>query len=53
MATIESFTKLSIQERIHRYFSVEFKMKKVNELDRNVTTVSQNNQKTRYQEQHM
>ena len=41
MATIESFTKLGTQERLHRYFSVEFKIKKVNELDRNVTTVSE------------
>lgn len=41
MATTETFNRLTKQERLHRYFSVDFKSKKVNELDRNLTTVSE------------
>lgn len=41
MATIETYTKLSVKERLHRYFSTDFKSKKVNEIDRNVATISE------------
>jgi transposase-like protein len=41
MATVEAFEKLTLQERLHRYFSEDFKRKKVSELDRNITSISE------------
>lgn len=39
MATKEQYEKLTRKERQQRYFSEEFKRKKVGEIDKNVTTV--------------
>lgn len=39
MATLNDFEKLSRLERHRRYFSEEFKRKKVSEIERNLTTV--------------
>lgn len=41
MATKEQFEKLSRRERQNRYFSESFKRKKVDEIDRNISTVSE------------
>ena len=41
MATVEQFEKMSVRERRCRYFSPEFKRKKVSEIDRNLVTVSE------------
>lgn len=41
MATILEYEKLTTQERRHRYFSEEFRRKKVSEIERNLTTVSE------------
>lgn len=41
MATLKEFEKLSRRERQHRYFSEDFKRKKVSEIERNLTTVSE------------
>lgn len=41
MATIQEYEKLTTQERRLRYFSEEFRRKKVSEIDRNLTTVSE------------
>ena len=41
MATIKEYEKLTVKERQNRYFSEEFKRKKVSELDRNLVTVAQ------------
>lgn len=41
MATLEQFEKLTTRERQRRYFSETFKRKKVDELDRNLSTVSE------------
>lgn len=41
MATIEVYKKLTIQERQNRYFSEEFRRRKVREIERNLTTVSE------------
>ena len=41
MATLNEFEKLSRLERQRRYFSKEFKQKKVSEIDRHLTTVSE------------
>jgi transposase len=40
MARRQQF-KMSVHERQHRYFSEDFKRRKVNELDRKLTTVSE------------
>ena len=50
MATLKEYEKLSVQERINRKFSEDFKRKIVSELDRNLITVaevSRQNQVTR------
>jgi transposase len=41
METINVNEKLTVKERINRSFSEEFKRKKVNELDRNISSVSE------------
>lgn len=41
MANIEEYEKLTVKERQYRHFSEEFKRKKVSEIDRSVTTVSE------------
>ena len=41
MATIETYKKLSVQERQNRYFSEEFRRKKVREIERNISTISE------------
>jgi len=41
MARIETYEKMSRQERQNRYFSEEFRRKKVREIERNLTTVSE------------
>lgn len=41
MATIKEYEKLTVRERINRYFCEEFKRKKVSELDRNITTIAE------------
>jgi transposase len=38
---MKEFEKLSIQERVNRKFSEDFKRKKVSELERNLITVSE------------
>jgi len=40
MATIETYKQLTIQEWQNRYFSEEFRRKKVCEIERNITTIS-------------
>jgi transposase len=39
MATIEEYQKMSIRERQARYFSPDFKRKKVSEIERNLVTI--------------
>lgn len=41
MATLKEYEKLTVKERINRFFSEDFKRKKVSELDRNLITVSE------------
>lgn len=41
MATITDFNKLSKRERHNRYFSEDFKRKKVSEIDRNIATIAE------------
>lgn len=41
MATIENYKKLSVQERQNRYFSEEFRRKKVREIERNISTIAE------------
>ena len=41
MARIESYEKLSRQERQNRYFSEEFRRKKVREIERNISTIAE------------
>ena len=41
MATLNDYKKLSRRERHQRYFSETFKRKKVNEIERNLTTVAE------------
>lgn len=41
MATLEQYKKASSNERIQRYFSEDFKKKKVREIEQNVVTVLQ------------
>jgi len=40
MATLQDYEKLTERERRSRYFSEEFKRKKVNEIDRNLVSAS-------------
>ena len=41
MATIKDYERLTIQERMNRYFSEDFKRKKVSEIERNLSSVSE------------
>jgi len=41
MATLQNYERLTIKERQGRYFSEEFKRKKVSEIDRNLVKVSE------------
>lgn len=41
MATLKEYERLSNRERQNRYFSEDFKRKKVSEIERNLTTVSE------------
>lgn len=41
MATIKEYEKLTVRERQNRYFSEDFKRKKVSELDRNLITIAE------------
>lgn len=41
MATIEKFHKMSTRERRCRYFSSDFKERKVSEIERNLVTISE------------
>src|SRR5258708_3693805 len=41
MANIHEYEKLTVKERQYRHFSEEFKRKKVNEIERCITTVSE------------
>ena len=41
MANLKEFEKLTTKERLHRYFSDDFKRKKVSEIDRNLTTITE------------
>ena len=36
MATLQKYKKLSVRERQNRYFSKDFKRKKVSEIERNI-----------------
>jgi transposase-like protein len=40
MANVKDYEKLTIRERINRYFSEDFKRKKVSEIERNLSSVS-------------
>jgi len=41
MATIEDYQKLSSRERRNRYFSEDFKRRKVREIDQNIATIAE------------
>lgn len=41
MANLKDYEKLSVRERQNRYFSEDFKRKKVSEIDRNLVSVSE------------
>ena len=41
MAAVKEYEKLTVKERLNRYFSEDFKRKKVSELDRNLITVAE------------
>jgi len=41
MANLKDYEKLTSRERINRYFSEEFKRKKVSEIDRNLSSVAE------------
>lgn len=41
MATIQNYEKLSSQERQNRYFSEDFKRKKVREIERNIASIAE------------
>lgn len=41
MANLYEYEKLTVKERQNRHFSVEFKRKKVNEIERCITSVSE------------
>ena len=41
MATIQKYEKLNSQERQNRYFSEDFKRKKVREIERNIVSVAE------------
>lgn len=41
MANLKDYEKLTVSERINRYFSEDFKRKKVSEIERNLSGVSE------------
>lgn len=41
MANLKDYEKLTVKERQNRYFSEDFKRKKVSELDRNLITIAE------------
>jgi transposase len=41
MANLKDYEKLTSRERINRYFSEDFKRKKVSEIDRNLSSVAE------------
>ena len=41
MANLKEYEKLTVKERQNRYFSEDFKRKKVSELDRNLTSIAE------------
>ncbi len=41
MATIQKYEKLNSQERQNRYFSEDFKRKKVREIERNIASIAE------------
>jgi transposase len=41
MANLKDYEKLTVKERINRYFSEDFKRKKVSELERNLISISE------------
>lgn len=41
MANLKEYEKLTVKERQNRYFSENFKRKKVSELDRNLITIAE------------
>jgi transposase len=41
MATLKEYEKLTVQERQRRYFSEEFRRKKVSEIERNLTSIAE------------
>jgi transposase-like protein len=40
MATLKDYEKLTVKERLNRYFSEDFKRKKVSEIERNLISIS-------------
>jgi transposase-like protein len=41
MANLKNYEKLTVRERINRYFSEEFRRTKVSEIDRNITSIAE------------
>ena len=41
MATLQDYEKLAVREKQNRYFSEDFKRKKVSEIERNLTTIAE------------
>lgn len=41
MANLKDYEKMTVKERINRYFSEDFKRKKVSEIERNLSSVSE------------
>lgn len=41
MATIQSYERLTVKERQNRYFSEDFRRKKVSEIERNISTIAE------------
>ena len=41
MANLKDYEQLTVKERINRYFSEDFKRKKVSEIERNLSSVSE------------
>lgn len=41
MANLKDYEELTVKERMNRYFSEDFRRKKVSEIDRNITTIAE------------
>jgi transposase-like protein len=41
MANLKDYEKLTVKERMNRFFSEDFRRKKVSEIDRNITTIAE------------